>query len=694
MPSNDHPSRRLLRALPLLSHPGGRSAMTCRYRCGSACAHPAPNTSDNPYLGDIVSAAVSRRSILRAAAVVGLVGATGGALAACTPAPPAPAGPAPGGPAPVPPEAAPGLRFTPVAPNTADAVTVADGYQHEVVVRWGEPIVKGGPAFDAGAQSGAAQALQFGYNCDYLAMQDLNPNQLIMVSNHEYTDEVLMFAAYDKANPTKEQFEIALAAHGLSVVVFDKNGASVKVAAGHDLNRRITGATAFQITGPAAGSDFLKTAADPTGTTVFGTLNNCGGGVTPWGTVLSGEENFNQYFGNADGITEPAAAARLKRYGFAAGASERKWERFDARFDVAKDPNEVNRFGWVVELDPRDPTFVPRKRTALGRFKHEAAEPRLTPDGRVALYMGDDERFDYLYKFVSTDAYRQGDAPDVREHNLGLLDNGTLYVAAFTGNSPAAEIDGSGKVPADGNFDGSGKWIPLARGAESIVPGMTAAEVYVFTREAADKVGATKMDRPEDVEPHPKSGVVYVALTNNSDRGADGKAGVDEANPRKGNKHGQVLELTDDRNDSSAETFTWRLFLVCGDPADASTYFAGFPKDQVSPISCPDNLAFDEHGNLWIATDGNALKSNDGLFGVAVEGPQRGQVKQFLTVPSGAETCGPIVQKDRVFVAVQHPGEKDGATVEKPASTWPDGPGHLVRPSVIVAHRAGAAIGA
>ncbi|MEJ3653555.1 PhoX family phosphatase [Actinomycetes bacterium KLBMP 9759] len=681
----------MLRALPLLSHPGGRAAMTCRYRCGSACAHPAPNTSDNPYLGDIVGAAVSRRSILRAAAVVGLVGATGGALAACTPAP---AGPAPAGPAPAPAEAAPGLRFTPVAPNTADAVTVADGYQHEVVVRWGEPIVKGAPAFDGAAQSGAAQALQFGYNCDYLAMQDLSANQLIMVSNHEYTDEVLMFAAYDEENPTKEQFEIALAAHGLSVVVFDKNGPSVKVAAGHDLNRRITGATPFQITGPAAGSDFLKTAADPTGTTVFGTLNNCGGGVTPWGTVLSGEENFNQYFGNADGVTDPAAAARLKRYGFAAGPSERKWERFDPRFDVAKDPNEPNRFGWVVELDPRDPTFVPRKRTALGRFKHEAAEPRLTPDGRVALYMGDDERFDYLYKFVSTDAVRQGDAPDVREHNLGLLDNGTLYVAAFTGNSPAAEIDGSGTLPADGGFDGSGKWIPLARGAESFVPGMTAAEVYVFTREAADKVGATKMDRPEDVEPHPKTGVVYVALTNNSDRGADGKAGVDEVNPRKANKHGQVLELTDDRNDSSAETFTWRLFLVCGDPADASTYFAGFPKEQVSPISCPDNLAFDAHGNLWIATDGNALKSNDGLFGVATEGPQRGQVKQFLTVPVGAETCGPIVQAERVFVAVQHPGEKDGASVEKPASNWPDGPGNLVRPSVIVAHKAGAAIGA
>jgi hypothetical protein len=201
------------------------------------------------------------------------------------------------------------------------------------------------------------------------------------------------------------------------------------------------------------------------------------------------------------------------------------------------------------------------------------------------------------------------------------------------------------------------------------------------------------MDRPEDVEPHPRTGTVYVALTNNSDRGAEGKAGADEPNPRNGNKHGQILELTENNSDPAAGGFGWRLFLVCGDPADPSTYFAGFPKDQVSPISCPDNLAFDEHGNLWIATDGSALESNDGLFGVAVDGEQRGQVKQFLTVPIGAETCGPIIARERVIVAVQHPGELDDATVEKPASTWPDGPGNLPRPSVIIAHRDGQPIG-
>ncbi|MGH3884992.1 MAG: PhoX family protein [Pseudonocardiaceae bacterium] len=694
MPLRDLPQHRPATALPLtLAHPGGRAALTCRYRCGSGCAHPAPNLTGNPYLGDIVTDALSRRSVLRALAVLGLAGAASGAFVGSAAAPPAAAC--------VPAAAsarrgaARGLAFTPVAPNTADAVTVAEGYTQQVVVRWGEPIVKGAPAFAPTAQSPAAQAGQFGYNCDYLAILPGRGRQLVMVVNHEYTNEVLMFDGYDPENPTREQFEIALAAHGMSVVVLDEDPRSpaLKVAAGHELNRRVTGSTPCRLAGPAAGSALLRTSADPAGTTVLGMLNNCGGGSTPWGTVLSGEENFNQYFGNGKEVADPSVTARLTRYGLSTGPSERKWERFDSRFDVPHEPNEVNRFGWIVEIDPYDPDFVPRKRTALGRFKHEAAEPRLTRDGRVVLYMGDDERFDYLYKFVSTDNVKRGNSRRAREHNLTLLDNGTLYVAKFTGNSPAAEIDGSGKLPTDGAFDGGGEWIPLARGSESLVPGMSAEEIYVFTRLAADKVGATKMDRPEDVEPHPRTGVVYLTLTNNSDRGAAGNAGPDEPNPRTGNKHGQILELTESGNDPAADQFGWRLFLVCGDPADPSTYFSGFPKDQVSPISCPDNAAFDERGNLWIATDGNALGSNDGLFGVAIDGPQRGQVKQFLTVPIGAETCGPIIQRERMFVAVQHPGEKDGASVENPVSSWPDGPGNLARPSVIIVHRDGRPIG-
>ncbi|KRV51356.1 phosphatase [Wenjunlia vitaminophila] len=677
--------------LPLLSsHPGGRSALTCRYRCGDACFHDVPNPTDNPELGAVIASALSRRTVLRAGAVVGAVGATGAFGVSSAAAGPG-GSDVPGGAPGLDGRPARGLRFTPVAPNTADRVTVPQGYDQNVVIRWGEPILRGAPEFDQNRQTARAQAMQFGYNNDFLALLDLpgEPHRQVLVANHEYTDENLMFAGYDPARPTREQVEIAWAAHGLSVVVVDEDrrvGRLTPVRR-HPLNRRITATTPFEVTGPAAGSPLLRTSADPTGTRVLGTLNNCAGGTTPWGTVLSAEENFNQYFANAGAVTDPQAKARLARYGMSGAASTRKWEQFDQRFDVTREPNESHRFGYIVELDPYDPESTPRKRTALGRFKHEAAQPRLTADGRPVIYMGDDERFDYLYKFVSDRRVRRGDSRAAREHNMTLLDHGTLYVARFTGDSPAAEIDGTGTLPDDGEFDGWGEWIPLASGDRSLVPGMTADEVYVFTRLAADRVGATKMDRPEDVEPSPRTGRVYVALTNNTDRGKAGKAGADEANPRNANKHGHVLELTERGDDPAATRFTWTLLLVCGDPEDPATYFAGFPKDQVSPISCPDNVTFDPHGNLWISTDGNALGSHDGLFGVAVQGRERGRVRQFLTVPVGAETCGPVVQDRRVLVAVQHPGEVDGASVENPASAWPDGPGGLVRPAVVAVWR-------
>lgn len=677
------------RILPLLSsnHAGGRSALTCRYRCGDACFHEVPNTSGNEYAGDVIAATLSRRSMMRTAAVVTVATAAGGAVmaqnapsaqaAALTAAGDARHG-GPGGGA----DGARGLRFSPVEPNTADKVTVPAGYTQNVVIRWGEPILRGAPAFDADRQTAKAQAGQFGYNNDFLSLLPLREHgRQVLVANHEYTDEVLMFKGYDAANPTREQVEIAWAAHGLSVVVVQEERKSGRLTpvSRHWLNRRLTATSEFRLTGPAAGSALLRTSADPTGTKVLGTLNNCAGGTTPWGTTLHGEENFNQYFANGTSATD-------KRYGLTAGATERKWERFDKRFDAAQEPNESHRFGWVVELDPYDPDSTPRKRTALGRFKHEAAQPRLTRDGRPVVYMGDDERFDYFYKFVSSRRMKKGDSRAAREHNLTLLDEGTLYVAKLTGDSPQ-DVDGTGKLPNDGEFDGSGVWIPLATGDVSHVPGMTAEEVYVFTRLAGDKVGATKMDRPEDVEPSPRTGRVYVALTNNTDRGKAGKPGADEANPRNLNKHGQILELAEHWDDPSADGFAWRLFLVAGDPEDPATYFAGYPKETVSPISCPDNVAFDPHGNLWISTDGAQLGSHDGLFGVATTGERRGELKQFLTVPKGAETCGPIIQDRRVLVAVQHPGEVDGATVEKPASEWPDGPGRLVRPSVVAVYR-------
>ncbi|MFG2130992.1 PhoX family protein [Streptomyces sp. NPDC048751] len=668
------------------SHPGGRSALTCRFRCGDACFHEVPNPTANPYVGDVIAGALSRRSVMRAAAVVTAAAAAGTAgVVGAQPVAAASAATAqkPSG------RPARGLRFPSVAPNNADAVTVPDGYRQNVVVRWGEPILRGAPAFDPENQTAAAQAGQFGYNNDFLALLPLpgERHRQLLVANHEYTDEVLMFRNYDAANPTRQQVEVAWAAHGLSAVVVEGDRRTGRLVAvpRHPLNRRVTATTEFRITGPAAGSDLLKTSADPTGTKVLGTLNNCSGGTTPWGTTLHGEENFNQYFGNASRATD-------KRYGIGTGATERKWERFDKRFDVAQEPNEAHRFGYVVEFDPYDPSSKPRKHTALGRFKHEGATVRLTDDGRPVVYSGDDERFDYFYKFVGSKRVKHGTSRAAREHNLSLLDEGTLYVARLTGDSPAIEIDGTGKLPADGEFDGSGEWIPLATatcdGAVSHVDGMSAEEVFVFTRLAGDKVGATKMDRPEDIEPNPHTGKVYVALTNNTNRGVGANAPADEANPRNANKHGHILELTERWNRADSRKFAWTLFLVAGDPEDPATYFAGFPKDDVSPISCPDNVAFDPHGNLWISTDGAQLGFHDGLYGVATKGPRRGELKQFLTMPIGAETCGPIVQDRRVLVSVQHPGEITGASVEKPASVWPDGPGKIVRPAVVAVWRA------
>ncbi|MEV6300102.1 PhoX family phosphatase [Actinoplanes sp. NPDC051861] len=698
-------SDKIRRLLPLLGHSGGsRDAMTCLYRCGNACDHPVPNESENPYLGDVVNAEMSRRGVVRAGAVGAMVLGFGGAAAAAAgPAAAAPVAtglPSHGGHHhPDPHHAKAGkLTFEKVAPNTLDQVTIPAGYQTSVVLRWGDAVEAGAPAFDLANQTAASQSKQFGYNNDFVGVLPIpgRSDRALLVVNHEYTNEELMFPGFTSLdNLTVEQVKVAIAAHGLSVVELERVGRTGqwKPVKSRRLqyNRRITALeTEFKVTGPAAGSVYLRTAADPSGRKVIGTLNNCAGGVTPWGTVLSGEENFNQYFVGGDGAPEELKP-KLARYGISTTArypsGSRKWDRAQERFDLAKNPNEAHRFGWIVEVDPFDPEAPPRKHTAMGRFKHEGANVIVADNGRVVAYMGDDERFDYLYKFVSDKKFMKGDSYAARRHNLTLLESGTLYVAKVTGDSPATEIDGTGKLPADGKFDGKGVWIKLVSGNKSYVPGMTAADVLTFTRLAGDAVGATKMDRPEDVQPSLRTGKIYAAMTNNTNRGVGTNAPADEANPRNANRHGHIFELVEDCGDHTGTAFRWSLPIVCGDPNDASTYFAGYDKSAVSPISCPDNVAFDSAGNLWISTDGNALGSNDGLFATAIEGKERGHLKQFLTVPRGAETCGPFVTGDdrSVFVAVQHPGEISGATVDKPASTWPDG--DYAKPAVIVTWR-------
>ncbi|MCV7420646.1 PhoX family phosphatase [Mycobacterium yunnanensis] len=680
--------------LNLFVNHDGRSArqhVTCRYKCGDACSQPAPNSSDNEYFGEVVKR-VSRRTLLRGAGVTVLAVGAGSALAACSTDTPPAASPTPEAPKPN-----AGMNFASVAPNSDDAVVIPEGYRQSVVISWGDPILAGAPAFDVAKQTAAAQRGQFGFNNDFAGLLPIpgSTDHFLLVTNHEYTTEQFMHPGYDADEPTREQFDISIAAHGLSVVEVERTANGLAPVMGR-YNRRITADTPMTLTGPAAGSDFVKTAADPDGRTVAGTFANCAGGVTPWGTVLSGEENFNGYFGAPEGApVSPVRSDQLKRYGVKVEASERKWETFDPRFDVGATPNEVNRFGYVVEVDPWDPASRPVKHSAMGRLKHEGATVYVTGDGTVVSYTGDDERFDYMYKFVSSKKVVQGTSREVMAQNMTILDEGTLYVAKLSSDIPGDQIDGSGTLPAKGSFSGTGTWLPLLRSgpngqAESLVPGVSAQEAAVFTRFAADKAGATKMDRPEDFEANPKTGKVYVALTNNDERGAPGEAAPDAANPRNDNKSGQILEITDDH---AGTTFTWELLLVCGDPAAADTYFAGFDKSRVSPISCPDNLAFDSHGNLWISTDGNALDSNDGLFAVALDGPNRGETKQFLTVPLGAETCGPVVTDDLVTVCVQHPGESDDNSLDDPLSRWPEGGNGTARPSVVVVWRDSGNIG-
>lgn len=648
-----------MKMLPMLGQThANRSAVTCHLKCDSACDRPVPNESTEPSFRDIATGQLSRRNLLVAG---GALAVTAGLSSPSLPAAASPVGHGyghgDGG-------WKAGFAFTPIesVEMTKDALTVPDGFQWTPVLRWGDPLFNNSPSFDPEVPDAEAQELQFGYNNDYLdiLVTGRRGREALLVCNHEYTNRAIMFPPTSSDAEEAEVLRTLMAAHGMSVVELQRSakGRPWRYVRGGRRNRRITAYTPFQLTGPAAGSDLVKTAADPTGRRVHGTFGNCSGGTTPWGTILSGEENFNGYF-----VADPDAVGS-KRYGLTNKPSTYGWEKIDPRFNAtaAGYANEPHRFGYIVEIDPTDPTSVPRKHTAMGRLKHEGANIRVDADGTVAAYMGDDEKFDYLYKFVARRKYRSGRSVSARRHNKQLLTEGDLYVARFSGT----------QRPGHDNL-GRGAWIPLTLNGISVVPGMSTAEVLVFTRLAADIMKATPMDRCEDVQPSLASGKVYVVCTNNDARGTEGKPAPDAANPRPVNKNGHIVEITEHRNAANATTFTWDLFMVCGDEGQAGRYFGGWD-GPVAPISCPDNIAFDSQNNLWIATDGqpSSIKKADALFKVPLAGTERGHLVQFLAVPNQAETCGPVIhdQDGSVFVAVQHPGE-DG-TWEKQESYFPD----------------------
>jgi secreted PhoX family phosphatase len=478
-----------------------------------------------------------------------------------------------------------------------------------------------------------------------------------------------MFPAWNAEGQTAEQTRIELMSHGGATIEVVKQNGQWTVVPDSSYARRITLETEMDVVGPAASHDRLKTNADPTGTKVLGTVNNCAGGKTPWGTVVMAEENFHQHFGGELPAASPEKA-NYDRYGVSPEAGY-PWHLTVDRFNLAKEPNEPNRFGWIVEYDPYDPDARPVKHTGLGRFKHEGATCIVNKDGRLVVYTGDDERFDYLYKYVSDGTFD----PDAGNANSALLDDGVLYVAAFDAEKCT--------------------WLPLVHGQGPLTAEngfQSQADVLIETRRAADLLGATPMDRPEDVEPNRVNGRVYVMLTNNSRRTAEQ---LDAANPRPENDHGQVVELIPPGGegadaDHAAIEFGWEMFLLAGDPAKEGSG-AMYHPDTQAWISSPDNCAIDTAGRLWISTDqGSAQRKNnipDGMYACDVAGDGRALLKFFYGCPRDAEMCGPEFTPDgrTLFVAPQHPGEADGSTFENPSTRWPDfADGIPPRPAVVV----------
>ncbi|WP_027054896.1 PhoX family protein [Mesorhizobium erdmanii] len=640
---------------------------------------PAINPTDNRTMGEIIAARFSRRGFLKGSLAVSAIAATVSPLAmiAADDARAAEAS---------------AFQFDELQAGIDDKHHVAPGYDADVLLRWGDPLFADSPDFDPTKQSAEAQARQFGYNNDYVGYIaiDGSAEHGLLVVNHEYTNPHLMFPGIvsivekdgkkkaEVAPLSKEQVDVEMAAHGGTIVEIRKDGGKWQVVRDGKLNRRITSSTEMMLSGPVAGHDRVKTKADPSGTKVFGTFNNCAGGVTPWGTYVMAEENIHGYFSGElpEGHKE---AANYKRLGIPEGAYE--WGAHYDRFNLAKEPNEPNRFGWIVEVDVNDPTSTPRKRTAMGRFKHEGAESIVAKDGRVVFYLGDDERFDYVYKFVTKGSFNASD----RAANKDLLDEGTLHVAKF------AE-------------DGTVEWLPIVFGQGPLTAGngfAGQADVLIETRRAADLLGATKMDRPEDIQPNAVNGKVYVMLTNNSKRKADQ---VDAANPRAENAFGHIIEITEGDGDFTAAKGKWEVLLKCGDPsvADVGATFSTATTAN-GWFGMPDNCAVDSAGRLWVASDGQGPKATgrtDGLWAVDTEGAARATSKLFFRVPIGAEMCGPLFAPDdqTAFVAVQHPGDGgedwDGfgrpSYYEDPSTRWPDfKPDMPVRPSVVAITRQG-----
>ena len=622
------------------------------------------NRSANPSIHEVSDPA--RRLILQGGLAALAGGVLPGLFAGCAGGPSAPA-------------SGPLFSFKGIPVASNDALVVPEGYVAEVIAAWGEPIGVPGsmPAFHP-ANTALEQAVQMGMHHDGIHYFPLAGSRRgLLAMNHEYTDDGLLHADGMKTW-SAEKVRKAQAAHGVAVIEVEERNGSWHMVRPSRYARRHTAATPFAVQGPAAGHPMMRTAADPAGRSVLGTLNNCASSKTPWGTYLSGEENFAFYFNGGD-----KTDAHQRRWGMPRSSGYR-WAAHDERFDAVKHPNEFNRFGWVVEIDPMEPEATPVKRTALGRAAHEGAWVAVTKDGRAVVYSGEDARFEYIYKFVSRERIAAGGAKANRE----LLDHGTLHVARF-------------------DADGRGRWMPLVHGQGPLTAANGFAdqgEVLIKSRQAGDLLGATRMDRPEWLAIDPNSGEVYCTLTNNSSRGAKDFPGVDAANPRANNVMGHIIRWKED-GDFDALAFGWNHLVLAGDPANARPEAKGNIKGDI--YACPDGISFDPRGVLWIQTDTHASVMYKGELErignnqMLACDPRSGETRRFLTGPVNSEVTGVTWTPDlrTMFVNIQHPGEtpSDRSDPDQPDrfSRWPEGtPGARPRSAtVVIRKRDGGVIG-
>jgi secreted PhoX family phosphatase len=645
---------------------------------------PESNPSSNPWLADIIAQRYSRRQMVASGVAV----AVSTAFARHAVADGAGSSRSLGHRAPL----SPG--FEPVPHSTADAVVVPEGYSVQVLIPEGEPLLRHAPPYIPGDyNSGADREQQIGAHHDGMWFfpfqhgESENRRGLLCV-NHENINPELIHpgtnppgGTYEAGNfrPVEDEVRKEIASHGVSVVEIRREGTrregEWKVVRGL-YNRRITAGTEMLFTGPVRGTDFLKTRYSPHGTRTRGTLNNCANGYTPWGTYLTCEENWAFYFYNTG-----LRPREQLRYGVPSAPTgtlgwgtrpEDEYNRFNATPIQGADPtqdyrNEPNGFGWVVEIDPLDPHSTPKKHTALGRFAHEGAEVAPVSPGRpVVVYMGDDSRGEYMYKFVSSDVYRPG------RTDGSIFHRGTLYVARF-------------------NEDGTGVWIALRHGANGLTEAngfRNQADVLVNARSAADYVGATRMDRPEWTAVNPFSRRVYLACTNNSNRGAAATQPVDAANPRARNPDGHIVCWQEAGGRFEATGFSWFILffggptreqvlalgtsdpVYQGDERYAVQAFPGtsdqrFLGDQAT-FNSPDGMWVSRSGIMWIQTDGYANELRGfGHQQMLAANPSTGELRRFLTGPIGCEITGITETPDQrtLFVNIQHP---------EGASMWPN----------------------